>query len=548
MTAPIAVRAGRRTRGLSAGAALAVDLETDAAIADCPTWPSPIYRENPVGFAREILGIEPWAKQAEILNALVPPRARVSVRAGQKVSKSNSGAIAALWFFCSFPEARVYLTAPTVRQVDGILYHEIKRLWLRAGRCKDCRKRDPWGDERCDFCKARYWIEGPPFERASAGVRGSGLRQILGFTATETVTATGTSGRSLFYIVDEASGVPDTTYDAIQGNLAGGGRTLYLANPTHTEGEFFRSHNDKREFYKTFHISSLDSPNVVAGREVIPGMAGREWVDEKREEEGEESPWYQVRVLGNFPTKTANSVIALGLVVDAEARWHETPAEGRLNVGVDVAGFGDDEAAIAAGRGRKVQKLVAHKNLSEEEIAEQVVQVVRELRHPHEQPALVKVDTTGANGLGGRVLAFLQARELEHEIEAIGINVSEKSDAPDDWPLIRDQLWWGLADWLKEGGALPEDKKLGAELVAPKYRFDAQRRRKVESKDEIKKRLKRSPDRADAVALMVYRRGAPDDDEGANNRVDDAEFDEEAEDRYGSFGRGGRSRGWGRDA
>jgi hypothetical protein len=123
--------------------------------------------------------------------------------------------------------------------------------------------------------------------------------------------------------------------------------------------------------------------------------------------------------------------------------------------------------------------------------------------------------------------------------------VSVRSDAPDDFPLLRDQLWFGLTDWLKEGGALPEDNKLSAELVAPKYRFDAQRRRKVESKDEIKKRLKRSPDRADAVALFVYGRGSG-EDEGTDDRVED-DFEEEAEDRFGSFGRGNRTRGWGRD-
>ena len=61
-----------------------------------------------------------------------------------------------------------------------------------------------------------------------------------------------------------------------------------------------------------------------------------------------------------------------------------------------------------------------------------------------------------------------------------------------------------LRAWLKEGGAIPEDSKLAAELVAPKYEFDDRQRRKVESKDAMKKRLKRSPDRADALALAVW--------------------------------------------
>jgi hypothetical protein len=69
--------------------------------------------------------------------------------------------------------------------------------------------------------------------------------------------------------------------------------------------------------------------------------------------------------------------------------------------------------------------------------------------------------------------------------------------------LLRDQLWFGLQQWLKDGGTIPQDPKLEAELVAPTYAFDVRGRIKVEPKEKIKERLRRSPDRADALALAV---------------------------------------------
>ncbi len=52
--------------------------------------------------------------------------------------------------------------------------------------------------------------------------------------------------------------------------------------------------------------------------------------------------------------------------------------------------------------------------------------------------------------------------------------------------------------------ALPPDQRLFADLAAPRYRVTA-RGIQVEDKDQIKKRLGRSPDRGDAVVLAAKR-------------------------------------------
>jgi hypothetical protein len=100
------------------------------------------------------------------------------------------------------------------------------------------------------------------------------------------------------------------------------------------------------------------------------------------------------------------------------------------------------------------------------------------------------------------VLGHLYA--YREEIDVVGVNVSERATLPNEYPLLRDQLWFAMRAWLKEGGALPTDAKLAAELTAPRFSFDERQRRKVESKDQLRKVLKRSPDRADAVALAIW--------------------------------------------
>lgn len=509
MTEPIAERVakrGRRPRVTMAGALSAAILAAAAAEGRIQ-WPSARYRQDPVGFFRHVLGIEPWSRQIEVIEA-VRDHKRVSVRSGHKVSKSNTDAGVALWFYASFEDARVVMSSVTDRQVNQILWYELRRMYARA----------------------KHPLDGEIHELARSGLKSKDFREITGFTAKEAEAVAGVSGKNLLYILDEASGIPEVIFEAIEGNRAGGARVLLTGNPTRCEGEFFRSHTDKKEFYKTIHISSEETPNVIEGREVIPGLATREWVEEKRLEWGEDSALYQVRVRGNFARQDACTVIPLYMVDEAEERWYDTPAEGRLHVGVDVARFGDDDAVAIPRRGFKAIEVAAWNGLSEEKLAFEVMQVVRRHRHPREPKAAVKVDACG--GIGIRVVHHLLA--YSEEIEVIPVNVAERARLPNEFPLLRDQLWFALRDWLKAGGAIPEDSKLAAELTAPKFEFDMLQRRKVESKDHLRKRLKRSPDRADALALCVWEPGIfqpdyPDEDA----EVDDGDGDASRLDPYG---------------
>ncbi len=88
----------------------------------------------------------------------------------------------------------------------------------------------------------------------------------------------------------------------------------------------------------------------------------------------------------------------------------------------------------------------------------------------------------------------------------VGVSVAERAKEPDRFPNRRSELWWALRDALHPDDGwltLPDDDRLRADLTQATYRIDSKGRTVVEGKDEMRKRLGRSPDYADAVMLAL---------------------------------------------
>jgi hypothetical protein len=135
--------------------------------------------------------------------------------------------------------------------------------------------------------------------------------------------------------------------------------------------------------------------------------------------------------------------------------------------------------------------------------------IIREKRL--DEPCTVIVDVGG--GYGGGVVDQLVRMIAAHErrdinaIEVISFNGAE-SASDESYVNCRDQAWFAMGEWLKTTGAIPRDDKLEGDILAPRYQFDAKARRKVEPKKDIKKRLKRSPDDGDALAIALWGRSS----------------------------------------
>lgn len=475
-------------------------------------WPCVKYQKDPVAFCREILGTEPWGDethgQIAILNS-VRDHKRTAVKSGHKVSKSNSAAALALWFYCSFPDARVIMSSVTDRQVNQILWREVRKMHQRA------RLGIPEGDLallRNPDLKT-YPIGGVIKGLARTGLKSEDFREVLGFTAKEAEAMAGTSGANLLYILDESSGIEEEIFEAIEGNRAAGAWIALFSNPTRNEGEFFEAFNSKRKTpenptgYNCITISSEDTPNCQENRTVIPGLAGRDWVEEKKIEWGIDSALFAVRVKGEFATKEEGKILPLHQIVAAINRFSLDEQKGDLQIGLDPAGPGlaGDEGVFAVRRGSCIVALYCYRGLSEEAYVGKLLEIFATHRKARET-VTVCIDREGP--IGSRVWSLLRDHN-EHagsdRFNLVAVRASDKAQRLGKiYDRMRDELWANLAQWVRSGGALPDDSKLAKELHTPSWMQHISGRLKATDKKEMRKVLHRSPDRADACALSVW--------------------------------------------
>lgn len=477
-------------------------------------FPAPQFQADPVGFFRLILGVWLAPHQVEIVEA-VRDNKRVAVASGHKIGKSLVMAGLALWFYCSFSRARAIMTSTTDRQVNKILWRELRMLLAFSGWCLACKRSDPDNYRRniprpCPH-SAIIDYDGDVPELARTGLRSVDFREVVGFTAREAEAVAGVSGEHLQYLVDEASGVPSQIFTAMRGNLMGGGRILMTSNPTRTEGDFYEAFDPTKvnpetgkSPWRTFQISSETVASLG-----IPGLASRDEIDEARREYGEDSIFFKVRIKGEFVVGESGKIVSLALITDAQNRWEDTQASGPLQIGLDPAGESGlgDESVFAIRRGLKISALHARRGLSAEAHLVELLGIIADEKRPREVPAVV-VDRDGE--VGARVFAQLAGYLETHDgaFVLVGVRGSLRriADKYRQFDTVRDELWGNVRDWLKSGGAIPSDAKLAKELHAPEGTPDGERT-KVTPKRVLREQLGRSPDRADAVCLAVWERG-----------------------------------------
>lgn len=574
MTTPKAYQIDKERRGVGTdqtlytfNGVLADTLLSDVASWSQIRWPSAEFRDDPVRFFREILGVEPWEKQIEVIEA-VRDNPRVSIASGHKVSKSHTAAGTGIWFYSSYEDARVIFSSTTARQVDDILWREVRMMHARSGRCFACKAKtegqerlirvhwsgksydeiaavagvtrwdamawhygterpdaeamdrlvtafdipfDTWGATR-DLelvprpCPHSALIDGELMQMARSGLK-SGFRTMTGFTAREAEAVAGISGKNLIYQVDEASGVVQLIFEAMEGNRAGGARMVLYGNPTKNEGEHFDSFYSKSDFYKSIRISSEDTPNAQSGRVIIPGLCERDFIEEKEREHGRESAWFQVRILGQHATHEEGKIFSLAQLAESQDRWHDIPApEGRVFIGVDPAGASGtgDEICFAPRRGQKQLALITLRGLTPEGHLAHLKKLIIDLQQPNEKPAVV-LDREGP--VGYAVFTLLQAAQTDADapFELVTVRASDKAQRqPTIYERVRDELAANLERWVRDGGALLEDDKLERELHCLTWENTLRGRLKLIDKRQIRKELGRSPDRYDATALSVW--------------------------------------------
>lgn len=465
----------------------------------------------------EVLGVEVWDKMSELAHTVFA-NTETWVRAGHGVSKTMSAAcLAEYWFSClGWP---VVSTAPSGHQVKDLLWRQIRTNHMRAKRRLPGRR-----------LEIEIKVDGRPDWFA------------YGFSTDNPERAQGPHFDNLLIIADEAAGIPTWLWTAIKGWMTNPGvRLLAIGNPNTKREDFYAAFHERLADVGTVHISCTDSPNYKAGRIVVPGLATREWVEDRAKEWGEDSAEFRMKVLGDFPADGDEKILPMDWIdaafqfgAELAAEEAELPSEQRAalsrisKVALDVARQGKDMCALVYLAGQRIRIAKYWKQPNTNRTARDAMQWVSTLQ---QKPEWLIVD---ANAVGGGTYDTLEViRDENREVfktafgacKLAALDWSSSPDEPARYCWKVDELYGRLRNRLdpkkprQERLALPTDaelaavgltrKMLTAQLNARKFQYDERNRIKVETKKELRKRKKElgfgdSPDIADAIAALMH--------------------------------------------
>lgn len=457
------------------------------------------YYDNPVGYAEEVLKVSWWSKQQEIAQALLQPPYRVLVKASHNVGKTFLGGGLVNWWYDVYDPSLVLTTAPNETQVRDLLWKEVR---IQRG--------------------ARGGFRGPQMPRLES----SKNHWAHGFTAKDSDGFQGRHEKHMLFIFDEAVGVDSQFWEAAESMFGGEGHAwLAIFNPTDTSSQAYME-----ELSGNWHVitmSMLEHPNIVAESQGLPPLYPaairynradellRKWCTPISASEAKATdiewpfgsgewrrpgPIAESRLLGRWPSQATYNVWS-------DAAWMASEvielAEGDnpVQIGCDVARFGDDFTCLHVRRGPVSLHHESHNGWSTTQTAGRCKQLAREWgQYAGMTPQAVVVNIDD-DGVGGGVTD--QAEDYNFQ------PLSSASSALDmeGYPNRRSELWFATAERAVESNlsfsGLPAEtrREMRRQAMAPTWKLDSKGRRVVEPKEETKKRLKRSPDDMDAVNL-----------------------------------------------
>lgn len=430
------------------------------------------WREDPVYFFQDALNMDPDPWQVDVLRAF-PHNQRMAMKACKGPGKTAILAGLCWNFLATRAHPKIAATSITADNLADNLWPEMAKWQQRSQFLK----------EAFHWTKTRIVSKDHPetwWMSARTWAKGADSSQ-------QANTLAGLHADNLLFVLDEVGGIPDAVMAAAEAGLSGGDinqKIVMAGNPTHLEGPLYRACTTERHLWWVIEITSdPDDPKRTPRVSV-------QWAKEQIEKYGRDNPWVLVNVFGQFPPSSINTLLGPDEVTAAfERTYQEADFEhSQKRLGIDVARFGDDATVIFPRQGLAAFEPVEMRNARSNEIAARVMKAKGDWGSEMEL-----VDGTGGYG-AGVVDSLIQAG-----VSPMEVNFAGRSTDP-RYVNKRAEMWFLMAEWVKRGGALPNNPQLQRELTAPTYTFQNGKFR-LEEKAQIKERLGFSPDFADALAL-----------------------------------------------
>lgn len=213
-------------------------------------------------------------------------------------------------------------------------------------------------------------------------------------------------------------------------------------------------------------------------------------------------------------TDNAHQLIPTEWIEASMRKWRERTATERdttflTSIGVDPSRGGKDRSVLAKRYGTWVDKLIV---IPGKEVSEGPKLATKVLMNLEYLAAPLIIDITGTAGGGLYDSLGLMAKNIQtYPFVASGASVYKDKSGRIQMRNKRTEAYWRLRDALDPYSPdpliLPDDKELKIELAAQRW-YMYSGKAGIEDKDEIIKRLGRSPDRADAVAMSMMTQDA----------------------------------------
>lgn len=396
---------------------------------------------------------------------------RLAVASGHGIGKSTITAWIILWIMSTRPFAKGIVTANTSDQLKT-------KTWAELGKWKN-------------RCMVGHWFEYNN-SRGSMNMYHKSWSEEWRVDAqtcreenSEAFAGLHSANSTPFYLFDEASAVPDKIWEVAEGGLTDGEPMFFcFGNPTRNNGKFAECFTRQRHRWNNRQIDSRTAK-----------MTNKKLIEQWKDDWGEDSDFFRVRVLGRFPKAGDMQFIPSDVVHAAMKR-----GSGRylgndpLICGIDVARGGDDNCYIVFRRGKDaksetVYRIPGEKSRNSMRVVSMVVMTLD--RH---KPDVIFLDETG---IGGPICDRLI--QLGYNVH--GVHFGSNADDVKHYVNKTAEMGYRCRQWLMEGGAIPDDPLLETELTTREFQHNNKDQLVLEKKKDLKKRLGVSPDWADALYL-----------------------------------------------
>lgn len=442
----------------------------------------------------------------------------IRVEAGHTTGKTFSVAGIVCHFFDSFNPSITYCFAPTYPQINDLLFKYIREHRQSNDLPGRILERPELKDTHNHYAKGKATTGG------------------------QTEAVQGQHEEYMLFVVDEAEGIEDYVWDAIE-SMSSGGKiviVIALANPRTRTSGFYKL--AARSFVKSLRMSCLNHPNVREGRDIVPNAVRRDYVEMMLEKHCEtvsehepdkhtfELDWKQgiflpnpeflFRVMGIPPANTSSDTFApVGRFEQAERReaYVYSPSGNEEDdaklpdtayIGIDAARYGDDAGTIYLRLGDNV----ARKHRITRQDGWEYYQRTRELCY--NLPEFVKkveIRVDGGGGYGSTVIDNMR-REQElidrfelFEVYEVIFNSANVYDSHEFYDLIT-EIYYHAGEALHSVAVLDAPNALKADLCERAYRYVKKKGRDVKklvSKEDFRSKHGRSPDDGDGFVLAV---------------------------------------------